>query len=107
MIVEDAAVPIHAAAELLNIEVRAIRQWSAAGVLDIQLEGDMEVVRFAEVRALAGTTWRSLENRRGEALRSRLRGAPVATLDITGLQELARASHETSSSRERRRSGRR
>jgi hypothetical protein len=90
MLVKDASVPIHAAAELLNIEVRAIRQWSAAGVLDLQVHGDVESVRLDAIRALAGTSRRSSASRRGEALRARLRGVPIATLDITGLQELAR-----------------
>ena len=90
MLVNDASVPIHAAAELLNIEVRTIRQWSAAGVLHIESQRDVETVRLDAVRALAGTTWRSSANRRGEALRARLGGAPIATLDITGLQVLAR-----------------
>ena len=90
MLVKDASVSIHAAADLLNIEVRTIRQWSAAGVLDIESQGDVESVRLDAVRAIAGATWRSSANRRGEALRARLRGAPIATLDITGLQELAR-----------------
>lgn len=37
---EDGSVTIESAAELLNVEVRAIRQWSAIGLLQIERRGE-------------------------------------------------------------------
>jgi hypothetical protein len=94
MLIKGASVPIHAAAELANIEVRAIRQWAATGALTIESRGDMEVVRLDEVKALSGTPWRRSASRRGEALRERKAGEATETLSVLELQEKARDGEE-------------
>jgi hypothetical protein len=94
MLIQGASVPIHAAAELANVEVRAIRQWAATGALAIELQGDMEVVRLDEVKALSGTPWRGSPSRRGEALRGRMAGETTETLSVLDLQEKARDREE-------------
>ena len=53
MVGEDGSVTIEVAAELMNIEVRAIREWSAIGSLQIERRGDSEVVHLGQVKALA------------------------------------------------------
>jgi hypothetical protein len=93
MLIQGASVPIHAAAELANVEVRAIRQWAATGALTIEARGDMEVVRLDQVKALSGTPWRS-PSRRGEALRGRMAGETTQTLSVLDLQEKARGGKE-------------
>lgn len=90
MLIQGASVPIHAAAELANVEVRTIRQWAATGALTIQSQGDMEVVRLDEVKALSSTSWRRSPSRRGEALRGRMAGGTTETLSVLELQEKAR-----------------
>ena len=95
MLIKGASVPIHAAAELANVEVRAIRQWAATGALTIECRGDMEVVRLDEVKALSGTPWRRSPSRRGEALRGRMAGETTETLSVLDLQEKARDREET------------
>jgi hypothetical protein len=94
MLIKGASVPIHAAAELANVEVRAIRQWAATGALAIELQGDMEVVRLDEVKALSGTPRRRSPSRRGEALRGRMAGETTETLSVLHLQEKARDREE-------------
>jgi hypothetical protein len=94
MLIQGASVPIHAAAELANVEVRAIRQWAATGALKIASHGDMEVVRLDEVKALSGTPWRRSPSRRGEALRGRMAGETTETLSVLDLQERARGREE-------------
>lgn len=93
MVGEDASVTIESAAELLNVEVRAIRQWSAIGSLRIERRGDVELVHLGQVRALARSaivTGDRRENRRG-GLRALLREAtPVDAQSVAGLQALAR-----------------
>jgi hypothetical protein len=93
MMGEDGSVSIESAAELMNIEVREIRQWSAIGSLQIQRRGDMEVVHLGQVKALARSpiaTGDRKEARRG-ALRALLREAkPVDAQSVAGLQALAR-----------------
>ena len=49
----EGSVTIESAAELLNVEVRAIRQWSAIGSLQIERRGDVELVHLGQVKALA------------------------------------------------------
>ena len=53
MVGEDGSVTIEVAAELMSIEVRAIREWSAIGSLQIERRGDEEVVHLGQVQALA------------------------------------------------------
>ena len=92
MVGEDGSVTIEAAAELMNIEVRVIREWSAIGSLQIERRGDEEVVHLSQVRALIRSPLGSgagVEPRRG-ALRMLLRDTRTDTESIAGLQELAR-----------------
>jgi hypothetical protein len=92
MVGEDGSVTIEAAAELMNIEVRVIREWSAIGSLQIERRGDEEVVHLGQVRALVRSPLGSsagVESRRG-ALRMLLRDTRTDTESIAGLQELAR-----------------
>jgi hypothetical protein len=93
MVAEDGSVTIESAAALMNVEVRAIRQWSAIGSLEIERRGDAELVHLAQVKALAGSS-NSIgdrkENQRG-GLRALLRGAKaVDAQSVAGLQALAR-----------------
>lgn len=89
MLIQGASVPIHAAAELVNVEVPAIRQWAATGALTIEFRGDMEVVRLDEVKALSGTPGKRSPSR-GEALRGRMAGETTETLSVLDLQDKAR-----------------
>lgn len=94
MVGEDGSISIESAAELMNIEVREIRRWSAIGSLQIERRGDMEVVHLGQVRALARSPIAMgdrKEARRG-ALRALLREAKaVDAQSVAGLQALARA----------------
>jgi hypothetical protein len=90
MLIKGASVSIQAAAELANVEVRAIRQWAASGALTIETQGDTEVVRLDEVKALSGSSWRRSPSGRGAALRGRMAGETTETLSVLDLQELAR-----------------
>ena len=92
MVGEDGSVTIEVAAELMNIEVRAIREWSAIGSLQIERRGDSEVVHLAQVKALARSPigpGGGVETHSG-ALRELLREATVDAQSLAGLQELAR-----------------
>jgi hypothetical protein len=92
MVGNDGSVAIETAAELMQLEVRTIRQWSAIGSLRIDRRGDTEVVHLGQVQALArsGMAPSGRSSRRG-ALRSLLREATmVDTRSVAGLQELAR-----------------
>ena len=93
MVGEDGSVTIESAAELLNVEVRTIHQWSAIGSLRIERRGDVELVHLGQVRALARSpivTGDRRDNRRG-GLRALLREAtPVDAQSVAGLQALAR-----------------
>jgi hypothetical protein len=89
MLIQGASVPIHAAAELANVEVRTIRQWAATGALTIASHGDMEVVRLDEVKALSDSPWSRSTSRRAE-LRDRMGGETTETLSVLALQEQAR-----------------
>jgi hypothetical protein len=92
MVGEDGSVTIDAAAELLHIDVRTIREWSAIGSLQIERRGDEEVVHLGQVRALVRSplgSGESTEPRRG-ALRVLLRDARADAESIAGLQQLAR-----------------
>jgi hypothetical protein len=87
---EDGSVKIEAAAELMDIEVRAIREWSAIGSLHIEYRGNDEVVHLGQLMALVRSgSGESAETRRGR-LRVLLRDTRTDTESIAGLQELAR-----------------
>jgi hypothetical protein len=93
MVGEDGSVTIQVAAELTNIEVRTIREWSAIGALQIERRGDDDVVHLGQVKALARSPMApggGVETHPG-ALRELLREATVDTEGLAGLQELARA----------------
>ena len=92
MVGEDGSVTIEVAAELMNIEVRTIREWSAIGSLQIERRGDSEVVHLGQVKALARSPIGpdgGVEAHPG-ALRELLREATVDPQSLAGLQELAR-----------------
>jgi hypothetical protein len=93
MVGEDGSVPIESAAELIDVEVREIRQWSAIGSLQIERQGDVELVHLGQVKALARSPIASgdrMETRRG-ALRALIREAKaVDAQSVAGLQALAR-----------------
>jgi hypothetical protein len=93
MVGEDGSVTIEVAAELMSIELRTIREWSAIGLLRIERRGDDEVVHLGQVKALARSPMApggGAETHPG-ALRELLREATVDTESLAGLQELARA----------------
>jgi hypothetical protein len=93
MVGEDGTVSIESAAELMQVEVRAIRQWSAIGSLQIERRGDVELVHLAQVKALARSSvviGDRKEIQRG-GLRGLLREAKVVDpQSVAGLQALAR-----------------
>lgn len=92
MVGEDGSVTIEVAAELMNIEVRTIREWSSIGSLQIERRGDEDVVHLGQVKVLARSPMApdgGAETHPG-ALRELLRGATVDTESLAGLQELAR-----------------
>jgi hypothetical protein len=90
MVGEDGSVTIETAAELMNIDVRLIREWSAIGSLQIERRGDEEVVHLGQVRLLLRSgSGESAEPRRG-ALRVLLRDTRTDTEGVAWLQELAR-----------------
>jgi hypothetical protein len=94
MVGEDGSVTIEVAAELMSIEVRTIREWSAIGLLQVERRGDDEVVHFGHVKALARSPMApggGVEAHPMGALRELLREATVDTESLAGLQELARA----------------
>ena len=93
MVGEDGSVTIESAAALMNIEVRAIRQWSAIGSLQIERRGDEELVHLGQVQALARSPI-GIGDRSGEPARRPARPAPrsqaVDAQSVAGLQALAR-----------------
>jgi hypothetical protein len=89
---QDGTVTIERAAELMNVDVRSLRQWSAIGSLEIERRGDAEFVHMGTVQALlrSGIAPGRVDARRG-ALRGLLREAKsVDAHSVAGLQELAR-----------------
>jgi hypothetical protein len=99
MVGQDGSVTIEIAAELMNIEVRAIREWSAIGLLENEDRGDLDMVHLGQVRALARSPIAGDERAdpRPGALRGLLRGATVDAKSLAGLQELARERSAASS----------
>jgi len=88
---KNASVTIDAAAQLTDIDASTIRHWSEIGALEIEHRGDMEVVRLDRVRWLSQSPPRVVKTvTRNAALKDRLGGATLETLDVTDLQELAR-----------------
>ena len=89
----DETMTIESAAELLDIDVRSIRQWSAIGSLRIERRGNSELVDLAQLRTLLRSGLLAggrRETRRG-ALQGLLREAQaVDPRSVAGLQELAR-----------------
>ena len=90
MVRRNASVTIEAAAELANVDICTIREWSADGVLEIERRGEMEAVRLDKVDALARAEAARTRTARG-ALRGLL-GEATRTdpLDVTELQGLVR-----------------
>ena len=88
----NGSVPIEAAAELADVDVRTIRQWAAIGAIEIEWRGEMEVVRLDRLKFLV-STWempgRDRSSQR-EAIRGLLGDATIITPSVTSLQELAR-----------------
>jgi hypothetical protein len=85
-------VPIGEAAEASRVDVRAIRQWAASGAIDIEFQGETELVRLDRIRFLC-QAWsfpagRSAAGR--SSLRGRLEDAIVASKGVTDLQRIAR-----------------
>ena len=75
MVGEDGSVTIEAAAELMGIDVRVIREWSAIGSLQIERRGDEEVVHLGQVKALVRSPL-GFWGRRGATARGAARAAP-------------------------------
>ena len=89
-------VTIEAAAELTNVGIPTLREWTRRGDLTIEQRGDMEVVQLDEVTALA-SRHRATSTRGG--LRDRLKdtdGRPSTgdVVNVADLQELARRREE-------------
>ena len=86
----DGWVLIDTAAEASRIDVRTLRQWAATGAIDIEYQGEKELVRLDRVKRL-GTEWSFRAGRQERSsLQGLLRDTTVATRSITPLQELAR-----------------
>jgi hypothetical protein len=88
-----ASVTVEAAARLVGVDVERIRHWSDVGSLEIQQRGDMDVVRFDQVRALATAARMGTEGTRAGygSLRALLRDtAKIESVSVSLLQELAR-----------------
>jgi hypothetical protein len=90
MVGEDGSVTIETAAELMGIEVRAIREWSATGSLHIEYQGNDEVVHLGQVMALVRSGSEEGADPRRGALRVLLRDTRADSESIASLQELAR-----------------
>jgi hypothetical protein len=92
MLGKDGSVPIESAAELMHIEVRAIREWSAIGSIEIERQGDVELVHLGQLKALAHSAVGVGDRNESQGdLRVLLRGAgTVDAKSVAGLQALAR-----------------
>jgi hypothetical protein len=83
-------VTIDAAADASRVDVRTIRQWAAAGAMDIEFQGQKELVRLDRVKFLcASWSFPTGRSNRG-SLRGLLGDATVSSRSVTGLQQLAR-----------------
>jgi hypothetical protein len=86
----DGWVLIDTAAEASRIDVRTLRQWAATGAIDIEYQGEQELVRLDRVRRL-GAAWSFPAGRQGRSsLQGLLRDSTVESRSVTPLQELAR-----------------
>lgn len=85
-------VTIDAAADASRVDVRTIRQWAASGAMDIEFQGQKELVRLERVRFLCAS-W-SFPSDKSSADRGSLRGllgdSTVSSRSVTMLQQLAR-----------------
>jgi hypothetical protein len=85
-----ASVTLQAAADLVDVDAATIRRWTDSGSIEVELRGDMEVVRLDQVRAAAASN-RGRRRSGADALRERLDGATLGgTLSVLDLQEQAR-----------------
>jgi hypothetical protein len=91
---DDVSVTIEAAAELADVDVQTIRDWSAAGSLRIERRGDMEAVHLERVNALASASKRQAGSKRlrRDSLRARMRDTTQTESPnhVVVLQELVR-----------------
>jgi hypothetical protein len=86
----DGWVQIDTAAAASRIDVRTLRQWAATGAIDIEYQGEKELVRLDRVRRL-GAAWNFPTGRQGRSsLQGLLRDSTVEDRSVTPLQELAR-----------------
>ena len=86
-----ASVTVEAAARSVGVDVARIRHWSEVGSLEIQQRGDIDVVRFDQVRALATAARMGTEGSGAGSLRALLRDtAKIESVSVSLLQELAR-----------------
>jgi hypothetical protein len=90
MLTKGAAVPLHVAGELADVEVGTIRRWAQLGSLEIEDRGDMEVVRLDRVLYLAESSDGRSDPRM--TLRALLHGTKTDTVGVVDLQEHARES---------------
>jgi hypothetical protein len=88
-VVSGASVPIQAAGELTSVDVEQIRRWAAVGAVEIEQQGDLEVVRLDVVEALSASPPAPGGDRR-YMLRRLLDGASLETKSVIELQMLAR-----------------
>jgi hypothetical protein len=89
----NGSVSLETAAELARVDARTVRQWAAIGAIEIEWQGDREIVRLDRVKFLANA-W-SLPSRSPGVERRALRGLlgemTVGTPSVRELQQLARA----------------
>jgi uncharacterized protein YigA (DUF484 family) len=88
-----ASVTVEAAARLVDVDVARIRHWSDVGSLEIQQRGDMDVVRFDQVRALATKARIGTEGTRTGfgSLQALLRDTEqIESVSVSRLQEIVR-----------------
>ena len=86
-----ASVTVETAPRLVGVDVARIRHWSEVGSLEIQQRGDMDVVRFDQVRALATAARMGTEGSGAGSLRALLLDtAKIESVSVSLLQDLAR-----------------
>ena len=89
----NGSVLLETAAELAHVDARTIRQWAAIGAIEIEWQGDREIVRLDRVKFLA-SAWsppRPSPGAERRALRGLLGETTVGTPSVRELQQLARA----------------
>jgi phage terminase Nu1 subunit (DNA packaging protein) len=85
-----ASVTVEAAAELVNVDAATIRRWSESGSVQIERQGDMEVVRLDQLHLASAYSRREHTSTQRGGLRGRLEGATIDDQSVSALQELAR-----------------